>query len=125
MKAIFKLLMLFGIGCIAACQSKSAKVQAFIDGVYVNHAQSVYGIADDTLTFTHTDDQHYLITRNTGYYAIRNGRPLPKKHKQEKFEGNYDSQTNVLNENTTGRVFRFDPNKGVLLLKQAVYRKLN
>ena len=124
MKAIVKL-MIAAICLLAACQSKTAKVQAFIDGIYVNHAQSEYGIADDTLTFTHTDGQHYIITRNTGYQAIRNGKLLPKKHKLEKVEGDYDSQTNVLNETTAGRVFRFNPAKRLLLLNQAVYRKIN
>jgi hypothetical protein len=117
--------MLCGIAAIAACQSKSAKVKSFIDGIYVNHAKSNYGVADDTLMFTHTNDSHYIITRNTGYQAIRNGVTLPKKHKRENAEGDYDSKTNLLNETTTGRVFRFDPEKGVLMLKQAVYRKLN
>lgn len=124
MKTQFKLL-LCGLTLIVACQSKSAKVQAFIDGMYVNHAQSAYGLADDTLTFSHTDGQHYSITRRTGYQAIREGKPLPKKHRLEKVEGDYDAQTGLLHETTTGRVFRFDPDQGILLLKQAVYRKIN
>ncbi|SDH53289.1 hypothetical protein ACQ86K_12920 [Mucilaginibacter sp. P19] len=125
MKQYFKFFMLCGIAFIAACHSKSAKVQLFIDGIYVNHAQSEYSIADDTLVFTHTDNQHYLIKRNTGYQAIRNGKLLSKKHKLEKVEGDYDSATELLNETNTGRVFRFDPDKGILMLKQAVYRKIN
>ena len=124
MKATFRL-MIAAICLLAACQSKTTQVQAFIDGIYVNHAQSEYGIADDTLTFTHTESQHYIITRNTGYQGIRNGKLLPKKYKLEKVEGNYDSQTNVLNETTAGRVFHFSPVKRLLLLNQAVYRKLN
>ena len=124
MKSIIKFTMLCGIAVIAACQSKTTSILAFIDGSYVNHAQNNYGVADDTLTFTHSNDSHYIITRNTGYQAIRNGKPLPKKHKSEKAEGDYDRKTNLLNETTTGRVFRFDPDKGVLMLKQAVYRKL-
>jgi len=124
MKATFKLII--GAICLlAACQSKTTKVQAFIDGIYVNHAQSEYGVADDTLTFTRTNGQHYIITRNTGYQAMRNGKLLPKKHKLEKVEGNYDSQTDQLNETTAGRVFHFNPAKRLLLLNQAVYRKLN
>jgi major membrane immunogen (membrane-anchored lipoprotein) len=117
-------IMLCGIAFIAACQSKTTQVQTFIDGIYVNHAQSDYGIANDTLTFTHADGQHYIITRNTGYQAIRNGKLLPKKYKLEKVEGDYDSQANVLNETTAGRVFHFNPAKRMLLLNQAVYRKL-
>ena len=117
--------MLCGIVLTAACQSKSTKVQAFIDGIYVNHARSAYAMADDTLTFTHMDGLNYLITRNTGYRAIRDGKLLPTKLKHEQVEGDYDPQTNLLNETTTGRVFRFNPDKGILLLKQAVYQKLN
>ena len=124
MRATFKL-MIAAICLLAACQRKTAKIQSFIDGIYVNHAQSEYGIADDTLTFAHTDGQHYMITRNTGYRAIRNGKLLPKKHKMEKVEGDYDSQTNLLNETTAGRVFHFNPVKRLLILNQAVYRKLN
>ncbi|MDR6941375.1 hypothetical protein [Mucilaginibacter pocheonensis] len=124
MKATIKSMMA-AICLLAACQSKTTKVQAFIDGIYVNHAQSEYGVADDTLTFTHTDGQHYIITRNTGYQAIRNGKLLPKKYKLEKVEGDYDSQTNLLKETTAGRVFHFNPAKRLLLLNQAVYRKLN
>jgi hypothetical protein len=123
MKATFKL-MIAAICLLAACQSKTTKVQSFIEGIYVNHAQK-YGTADDTLTFVHTDGGHYTITRNTGYQAIRNGKLLPKKHKLEKVEGDYDSQTNLLNETTAGRIFHFNPAKQILLLNQAVYRKLN
>ena len=125
MKKLIKHFMVIGMAVITACQSKSAKVRSFIDGVYVNHSQGEYGVADDTLIFTHTDADYYSITRNTGYQAIRNGKLLPKKIKRGKFDGIYDPQNQVLNETTTGRLFRFDPDKGVLLLKQAVYRKIN
>jgi hypothetical protein len=117
-------IILWPLFLLAACQNKSGKVQEFIDGIYVNHAQNSYGVGDDTITFTHTDASHYIITRNTGYQAVRNGDTLPKKFKREKLEGIYDSQNRVLNETVTGRLFRFDPDKGVMLLKQAVYRKL-
>ncbi|HEY9002809.1 MAG TPA: hypothetical protein VIM89_15750 [Mucilaginibacter sp.] len=110
---------------LAACQSKTAKVQQFIDGVYVNQSRSDLSVANDTLTFTHTGAGHYLVTRNTGYQAIREGKLLPKKFERGKFDGIYDPQNRVLNETTTGRVFRFDPDKGELYLKRAVYRKLN
>ncbi|MBS1501566.1 MAG: hypothetical protein JST32_05860, partial [Bacteroidetes bacterium] len=49
----------------AGCQSQSSKVQAFIDGTYVNHTKGDYGVADDTLVFTHTDGAHYAILRHT------------------------------------------------------------
>lgn len=118
-------LMLCGIAFISACQTKTQKVQTFIDGIYVNHAESEYAIADDTLTFTHAEGQHYIITRNTGYRAIRNGKLLPRKHKLEKVEGDYDPGKGFLNETTTGRIYRFNPDKGILTLRQSIYRKIN
>jgi hypothetical protein len=119
------MLMAVLVTVIAACQSKSARVQQFINGVYVNRNRGELSVADDTLTFTHIDANHYLISRSTGYQAIRAGKLLPKRLKREKLEGTYDPANRVLNETTTGRVFRFDPDKGELLLKQAVYQKIN
>jgi hypothetical protein len=124
MKTIVNII-LWPIFLLAACQSKSSKVQHFIDGIYVNHARGDMSIADDTLTFTHTGANHYLVTRRTGYRAIRNGKPLKKKYHEEKLEGTYDPANRVLNETTTGRVFRFDPDKGVLLLKVSLQKIVN
>lgn len=118
-------MILCGLVFITACRDHGGLTPALADGVYVNHAESEYAVADDTLTLRLRGNDHYLITRKTGYQAIREGQLLPKKHKLEKVEGDLDSKTNMLNETTTGRVYRFDPDKGVLILKQAVYRRLN
>ncbi|MBS1503478.1 MAG: hypothetical protein JST32_15525, partial [Bacteroidetes bacterium] len=64
------------------------------------------------------------ILRHTAYQAIREGKLLPRKQKTEKLEGMYDPASQVLNETTTGRIYRFDPSAGTLSLKQAIYRKL-
>lgn len=113
-------IMYYGIVFIMACQSKTSGVQ----GTYVNHAQSASAVADDTLTFARTVGQHYLITRHTVYAAVREGRLLAKKLKREQAEGEYDSRLSVLKETTAGRLYRFDADKGLLLVKQAAYRKL-
>ena len=117
--------MLAGIAFIAACQSKSSQVKAFIGGVYVRHSAGAYAVADDTLAFRLLDGDQYSVLRKVGYRAIRQGRLLPKKMQMEELEGVFDAQHLVLNENTTGRVFRFDPISRVLWLKQAEYRKLD
>lgn len=122
-KRLMKFLMLGGIIVIVACQPRSMEI--FIEGSYVNHAENKYGLADDTLTFIKGGGQHYLITRRTGFQPIRDGKPLVKRYKVESLEGDYDPAKGLLNGTTTGQVFRFDRDKGVLLLKQAVYRKIN
>lgn len=110
---------------IAACQSKTSQTQNFIPGTYVNFTKGDYAIAYDTLVITQMDDAHYLITRKTTYQAIRDGKILPKRHKVKKLDAVWDSGKQELDETTTGRVFRFDKDKRVLMIHQAVYRKIN
>jgi hypothetical protein len=124
MKAKFKL-MIAAICLLAACQSKTAKVQSFIDGIYVNHAQSEYGIADDTLIIKQVDGNNYQIMRRTTYQAIRNGKLFPKHSKVQNLNAIWDSNKQELDELITGRVFRFDVAKKLLLINQASYHKIN
>jgi hypothetical protein len=110
---------------LAACQSKTKQVENFITGTYADSARGEFAVAKDTLVITQTEGLHYLITRNTTYQAIREGKLLPKHHKTEQFNGLYDPQKLELDEITTGRVFRFDPDKHLLKVNRAVYQKLN
>lgn len=54
----------------AACQTKSH------DGIYVNHTEGKFSIADDTLIIRDT-----VITKKTGYKKIISGKLLPKEFK--------------------------------------------
>ena len=109
---------------MAACQSQTSKTQDFIPGTYVNFAKGDYAIANDTLLITQLSDNNYQLIRKTTYQAIRNGKLLPKHHKTDKLVAVYDPQKLELDETTTGRVFRFDPDKHILLIKQASYQKI-
>jgi len=110
---------------MVACQSKSTQTKNFITGTYVNYSKGEYGEANDTLVIDQVNGNNYLITRKTTYQAIRDGKPLQKHHKVKKLNAIWDTQKQGLDETTTGRVFRFDPDKHLLLLDQGTYRKLN
>ena len=110
---------------LAACNQKADKVKAFIPGTYVNFAQSAYARANDTLIISLVKDNTFLITRNTTYQAIRNGRLLPRYRQVKQFNSLYDGQNQVLDETTTGRIFRFDPAKRMLKVNQAIYTRIN
>jgi protein involved in sex pheromone biosynthesis len=124
MKATFKM-MTAAILLLAACQSKNNQTEDFISGTYVNAAKGEYAIANDTLIIKQVDDNNYQITRRTTYQAIRDGKLLPKHSKVENLNAAWDSNKQELDELITGRVFRFDTNKKLLLINQAAYQKIN
>ena len=127
MKKLLKvnfLLAGFGLLLLAACHSASDKIASFITGTYVHSAKGEYSQAEDTLVITLVSGKAYHIRRRAGFRPIREGKLLPKRWKTQLFNGNYDRDKQVLFETTNGRVFRFDPDKGTLLVNNAVYRKL-
>lgn len=124
MKNTLYFIILSPLFWLAACNKPSDKTKSFMPGTYVNFAKSAYAQANDTLIITLVKDNSFLITRTTTYQAIRNGRLLPKHRQVRQLNGLYDSQNQVLDETTNGRIFRFDPAKRLLKVNQAVYRKL-
>jgi hypothetical protein len=124
MKATIKL-MIAALLLLAACQSKNSQTQDFIPGTYVNAAKGEYAIANDTLIIKPTNGNNYQITRRTTYQAIRDGHLLPKHNKVESLNAVWDSNKQELDELITGKVFRFDADKKLLLINQASYRKIN
>ncbi|XHR95554.1 hypothetical protein ACFJIV_02275 [Mucilaginibacter sp. UC70_90] len=124
MKATVKM-MVAAILLLAACQSKNNQMQNSIPGTYVNAAKGNYAIANDTLVIKQADGNNYQITRRTTYQAIRNGKLLPKHSKVENLNAVWDSNKQELDELITGRIFRFDTDKKLLLINQAAYQKIN
>jgi len=124
MKATFNL-MVGALLLLAACQSKNSPKKAFIAGTYSNSDKGEYAVADDTLVIRQVDDNNYQITRKTTYQAIRNGHLLPKHQKVQILNSVWDSNKQELDEVTTGRIFRFDADKKLLLINQASYQKIN
>ena len=125
MKKITAILLLAIATGLAACNLRSDRIKSFIPGTYVNSAKGNYAQAEDTLIITATGDDTYLITRNTTYQAIRDGKLLRKRHQTRKLNAVFDDQKQVLNELTNGRIITFDPAKHLLKVNQAIYRKLN
>jgi hypothetical protein len=117
-------ILFIAITGLAACNLKGDQIKSFIPGTYVNAAKGEYAWAEDTLVINATGGNAYLITRNTTYQAIRDGRLLRKHHQTQKLNAVFDSQKQELNELTNGRIITFDPNKHLLKVNQAIYHKL-
>ncbi|WP_299516611.1 hypothetical protein [Mucilaginibacter sp.] len=124
MKTTVKMMMA-ALLLLAACQSKNSQTQDFIPGTYVNAAKGDYAIANDTLVIKPVDANNYMIIRKTTYQAIRDGHLLPKHHKTEKLNAIWNTGKHELDETITGRIFRFDADKKLLLINQASYQKIN
>jgi hypothetical protein len=125
MRTVIKI-MLLPISLWAACTNSNHKVTHFIAGTYVNHAQSEYSIADDTLLITQ-DQQNpnsYHITRKTGYQRIKDGKPGPAEHKAKTFTGLWDKGKQTLQITQNGIILLFQPDQNKLLIENSMYTKL-
>ncbi len=123
MKRAYFILALAIIG-LSACNNDRDNIKAFIPGTYTKEAKSEYSRANDTLTITPLGGNAYLIVQSTGYQSIKNGKPLSKHYKVHKLTGIYDPQKQVMDETTIGRIFIFSPEKKLLLVNSAEYRKV-
>jgi len=114
MKTVLKI-MLLPISLWAACTNHPTT--AFTAGTYVNHAESAYSVADDTLIITND----YQVARRTSYHRT-NSQP---QHLLKHFNGVWDESKQVLTLTQIGTVLLFRPAEKTLLLGNSIYRKIN
>jgi hypothetical protein len=101
------------LSLVVACTSKKID---FAAGTYVNHAESEYSVADDTLIIA-TD---YHVTRRTTYHRT-GGQP---RHLVKQFNGVWDENKKMLTLTQTGTQLLFRPAEKILLLGNSVYHQL-
>ena len=99
---------------MAACTQ--SKVTNSIAGIYVNHAESAYSIADDTLIIA----KDYRITRRTTFK--RKGGM--SQHKVKNYTAVWDESKQALQITQNGTLLLFRPDENKLLIENSEYRKL-
>ncbi len=105
---------------------KGGHSPAAMAGTYANHAAGEFSIADDTLVVEHDQDQHYFIHRKTGYKVLDDkGKAGKLKLEAEEWKAVYDPNTGVMTESRKGRVISFEASKGLLMLENSSYRRIN
>jgi len=112
MKAVLKMI-LSPVLLLAACGGPAG----FQPGTYVNHAESQYSVADDTLVIS----ADYTVTRRTTYYRKDDNQP---RHVEKHFNGVWDADKQVLTLAQTGTLLIFRPSANTLVLGNSTYRKL-
>ena len=126
MKTLIVKLMLLPVSFLAACNSKNDKAIESIPGTYVNHAQSLYSIADDTLQIIQDggNENSYLISRKTGFRRILNGKLQPEEHQVKSFNGLWDEKKQILQITQSEIVLIFQPDRKKMTLQNSEYKKL-
>ncbi|MCX2479347.1 hypothetical protein OQY15_09620 [Pedobacter sp. MC2016-15] len=118
----FSVMIIFSISLLASCNSNPVLL---LPGIYVNHAESEYSIAEDTLIVEHEKDNNYLIHRRAGFKLITDGKPGATHFHTEEWSGVYNEKSQILRENRKGRIISFDFDKGILKLKNSIHQRIN
>jgi hypothetical protein len=123
MKALINIILL-PITLWAACTGKQQQAKDQIPGTYVNHAQSEYSVADDTLIIKADPltESNYQVTRRTGFCRITNGKLQPEQHQAKTFTGIWDDSKQTLQLTQNGIIILFGPRQ--LHVQNNIYRKL-
>ncbi|WP_214071882.1 hypothetical protein [Mucilaginibacter sp. dw_454] len=126
MRTFILKIILLPISLLAACGGKSREVRDFIPGTYVNHAQSAYSIADDTLVIKADalTENGYQLTRRTGFSRVLNGQLQATQHKTKVFTAVWDEAKQTLQITQNGLIILFQPGGHQLEIANSKYRKL-
>lgn len=92
-----------------------------ISGIYVNHGESEYSIADDTLYIEplKLNEKTYMIQEHVGFQRIRNGKKLSREFQTRKWIATWDPEKQVLTQDALGHEIRIVP--GGILLETAKF----
>jgi len=126
MKTLLVKIVLLPVSFLAACNSKNEKVIASIPGTYVNHAQSAYSKADDTLQIIPdaATGNRYHISRRTGFRRIVSGKLQPEEYKVKSYDGLWDEQKQILQITQTELGLTIEPDGKRMTLQNSEYIKL-
>lgn len=111
------------IGFIAACNTN--KTRDYIPGTYINHAESEYSIADDTLVIEQQEKNLYTIHRKTGFQRVEEGKLGRPEYETEEWKALYDEVTESLQETKKGKLITFHPDTNKLMVGKREYQKIN
>ncbi|HEX5152863.1 MAG TPA: hypothetical protein VFW07_15535 [Parafilimonas sp.] len=126
-----KFLFIPVIAILISCggsQSNNAtkKVKSYMQGTYVRAFEGEYSQGNDTLIINQPDENnnYYTIKHNTSYQKIRNKQVLPLEYKTEDWIAIFNEQTNLLEEQTKGKLISFLPDEDALLLGSNKFEKI-
>lgn len=93
--------MSFLVVLVAACKLVSGER---IEGVYVNHSEGEYSLADDTLSISKWEGRQFRVLRRTGFNLIRDGVVGGREFDTEEWTLVYDKELGAYRELRWGKV---------------------
>ena len=110
---------------VVACNA-SKKTTDFIPGTFVNHAESAYSVADDTLVISADRDNSnsYHIIRRTGFQRKNRNRVQAPQYKVKTFTGIWNEQQQTLQLTSNGVLIIFHPDVAQLSIESSIYSKI-
>jgi hypothetical protein len=119
------LIFMAGLAMFLAACTQSQKVANSIPGIYVNHAESAYSIADDTLVIAENGGtNNYQVTRKTTYQRKADNKLRAPQHKVKNYTAVWDQDKQTLQITQNGTILLFRPDENKLLIENSEYRKL-
>lgn len=106
---------------LVACQP-NPKNQ--MEGLYVNHSEGPYSLADDTLELVQLNGEQYQINRRTGFNLIRDGKIGKRQYETEQWQLSYDPDRSVMIQEAKGKQIDIDLDSQKLRVGKREYSKL-
>lgn len=119
--------MLFGLSIgLFSCTSKTEKIKDFIPGTFVRFSENEMGRRHDTLEIEPLSEagNNYHIIRRSSVQRQLDGKVFPWEQKKDRWIAIYDQGKFVLTESRKGKLISFAPERDVLLMGTAEYKKV-
>lgn len=125
MKKIYYAIVV-SLSFLVACNSEGEKAGASITGVYVQKISNEFAKGDDSLIVNVLDKNAgtYSVQKNYGFMRYLDGEEKGRDYTTQKYTTVYDKEHKQLIDDFKGVIFTFMPDKNVLLMGSAEYKKL-
>lgn len=111
---------------LVGCQSANDRIADTITGIYIQDIDGEYAKGTDSLIVQVLDKEAgtYSIENNYGFIRYREGKEIGPDYTTKKYTGVYDREHKQLVDNFKGIIFTFAPEKGILMMGSAEYKKI-
>ncbi len=113
---------------LLACESsENDEIRAFIPGTYVRFSEHKMRKEYDTIKIKVISEpgNNYSLIRTSSFQRKMDKKEFPWEYTKQVWTAAYDENKRVLNETRKGKVLSFVPEKDMLLVGTAEYKKIN
>ena len=132
MKTAFLSILVLTVLFTSCAGGDTDKVREYIPGLYArvfkdSLSETTNTVGIDTLEIKRVTDggsELYEIERRMKFQRTVDGELKPEEYKVENWKGIYDKDKKIIQETSKGKIISFVPEKNILLVNTAEYKKL-